>query len=241
MLVCTEKMKQDEFLKKGAKEGKLLLHNLDADPKLSSWLEENRATIPKHLGGDGGGCVCPGGPHDVHYTKHKMPCIGHWFCRNASRWYRKITSLERALEIVRENPETSPADWIIVWVDSDCRFRKQVKSSTVEGWLLQTAFFYHKSRRAVMETGVVGYHLGRGGLDLIDKIVHLYRSKEYLDLARWDDCFVTQRALALLPKVRRVDLASRVGAYSAVIPYSPVGKYIEHLKGRHGRGLNIMT
>ena len=51
------------------------------------FLKEQADWIPKHLGGNHHGkCLCPGGPFtNPHDKRHKMPCINHWFCRNASR------------------------------------------------------------------------------------------------------------------------------------------------------------
>lgn len=210
-----------------------ITHDLDKDEFLRNWLVANRPYIPEHLGGTAKGCQCPNGPYGPHDKKrHRLPCVGYWFCRNASRWFRKVVALRFALQL---KPE------YIVWVDADCRFLKQVRVEHVKSWFQQHDVFYFKSQRPVMETGIVGYDVrpGHRGRDVIRSVQLCYTSGDYRRLIRWDDSYVTQKAIAATG-VRAVDLATRVGEHGAVIEYSPVGQYIMHDKGRHGRKLGIM-
>jgi hypothetical protein len=91
-----------------------------------------------------------------------------------------------------------------------------------------------------METGIVGYWLSNSGRKVLDALIARYTSGIFRKDPRWDDSYQTQMAV-IGTKVPAVDLAYKVGDFSQVIPFSPVGEYIEHFKGRHGRGLGIMS
>lgn len=208
--------------------------DLSAAPWLAPWLEFNADVIPAALGGRLAApeCRCKGGPFSPHAKEHRMPCPGHWFCKNASRWFRKIAALRHARAA---NPDA------LVWVDADCRFRRPVTARAARGWFRdQAAVFYHKSKRPVMEAGVIGYHLGRGAGRVLDWIEDCYWGGAYKALDRWDDSYVIQKALEKCRDVRAVDLATKVGPHATVIDFGPVGEYIFHDKGRHGRKLGIM-
>lgn len=215
--------------------------DLDADDWLRQWLGFNADVIPEALGGslESPECRCPGGPLDPHSRNHKMPCPGHWFCKNASRWFRKQASLRDALAQAREGSFKKAE--VIVWVDSDCRFVKKVTGGVLRNWFPDSAgVFYHRSKRPVLEAGVVGYFLNRGGARVINYVLDQFWTGNYRSYERWDDCMALQLAMAKLKDVKTADLATKVGEHAAVIDHSPVGKFIQHDKGRHGRKLGIM-
>lgn len=210
----------------------VLRHDLDGDKFLQDWLLSNREWIPAHLGGTHPGCQCKGGPFDPHSKRHKLPCVGYWFCRNASRWFRKVAALRCAL---RFDPDA------IVWVDADCRFLKSVHARDLASWFGRADVLYFKNKRPVAETGIVGYRTSgthKGGL-VIRRIIETYSTGEYRKLQRWDDSYVTQKAI-LSSAVKAVDLAEKVGDNSRVIDHSVVGQFITHDKGHHNR-TKVMT
>lgn len=224
---------------------RVLYQDLDQCGLLRHWLTANADLIPRHLGGTNEGkCRCPGGPLEPHSKKHKPGCIGQWFNRNASRWFRKVPSLARAQELAEPGGPKEPRAYdCLIWLDADCRFRTRVTEKVVKGWLKYTSgVFYLKNKRPVLEAGVVGYHLGNGGGRVLEALGRRYLEGTFRQDPRWDDSYQLQRAIGTLSnRVRCLDIAYGVGAHAAVVPYSPLGPYIEHAKGRHGRELRIMT
>lgn len=227
----------DAFSVVKGKPGTVQAFNLDGNDFLKEFLLANEDIIPTHLGGKHRfpECTCPGGPYSPHDKKHKMPCPGHWFNKNFSRWFRKIATMK---QVVEDDPKVDA----LVWVDSDCTFTKQVSEKILfNAWFkLAYSCFYLKHKRPVMEAGVVGYWLPNSGRKLLDAVIGRYASGNFRKDPRWDDSYQIQMALADT-KVPAVDLAYGVGEHSAVVPFSPIGPYITHDKGRHGRKLGIMT
>jgi len=212
-------------------------YDVGKDAFLLEFLEANRDIIPTHMGGDRKfpECVCKGGPFGPHDKKHVMPCPGHWFNKNFSRWFRKVATMKAAVEL---HPETD----ILIWVDADCFFKKQVTAKVlVHDWFkMMYSVFFFKNKRPVIETGLVGYWLKNSGRKVLDALVGRYASGNFRKDHRWDDSWQTQMALADT-KALAVDLAEKVGEHAAVVEHSVVGEYIGHDKGRHGRKLGIMT
>lgn len=233
MLVATEGVAEEEIKKISPN---FLHHELQSDSFLSDWLKANADVIPQHLGGTHDGvCRCPGGPFDVHDKRHKMPCIGHWFDRNASRWFRKIAAQRAAVAIA----ELNNYDYLI-WVDADCQFKAAPTLDDVKGFFKgKNAAFYLKNRRPIMESGILGFDLRRGGQQLIRDVVECYRSGAFRKMKRWDDSAVYQWFFDRT-KLPVVDIAKNVGDHAAVVPHSPLNAFMVHDKGKHGRGLGIM-
>lgn len=219
----------------GARAEQFVSHDVSADPWLKEWLEKNADVIPEHLGGTNSGkCECPGGPFEVHDKRHTMPCIGHWFNRNASRWFRKIVTQRRAIEYAQGQDISH-----VIWLDSDCVFRRRVTARNAVDWFKRQAFFYLKSRRPIMEAGVLGFDLIQDGQQILDAVVQCYDSGNFRKHARWDDSAVYQKFVDRAT-IKTIDIALGVGKHAAVVPHSPLHLYLAHDKGRHGRKLNIM-
>lgn len=209
---------------------------------LSTWLRRFADRIPRDLGGkNAGNCTCPGGPLGPHDKRHKMPCIAHWFCRNASRWFRKPAAIAEVGRVLNVKPN-DPEDYVFVWVDADCRFVRRVPQLVVETWFLDhAAVFYHRDKRPVMEAGIVGYWMNRGAHHVLEWMLDCYMHGGWTGLQRWDDSYVLQKAIEKTPGVACVDIACGVGEHAKVIDHGPIGPWIVHLKGTHGRKLGIMT
>lgn len=216
-------------------------HDMGYDAWLDSWLLKNADIIPTHLGGGHPepACKCPGGPLDPHAKTHRQPCVGHWFNRNASRWFRKIASLRQAYALLVDPSGKGLQYDAIVWVDSDVTFRRQVTAHNVAGWFHRTkACFYLKHTRPVMEAGVVGYQLPAAE-KLLDAIFARYESGRFRADPRWDDSYQIQLAIKE-SKVSAVDIAYGLGPNAGVVTSSAVGPFLAHAKGHHRR-TSVMT
>lgn len=237
LFVGSEGLSEDEAAKYVTTPGRVTNYRLDDDKFLKEFLAANADVIPTHLGGKAKfpECACKGGPFGPHDKRHKLPCVGYWFCKNFSRWFRKIATMRRAVEL---HPDTE----ILVWVDADCRFLKRVDERMLVAKWFQLAHgcFYFRSKRPVIETGIVGYWLPAGGRKVLDALTARYTSGRFRADPRWDDSYQTQEALREV-KVLAVDLATKMGEHAAVIAHSVVAPYLEHAKGRHGREMGIMT
>lgn len=223
MLICHEQGMAGEFRGLG---GQFLVDDLDKSQLLSQWLKANRDIIPSYLGGDAGPCHCVG-------NDHATGCASSWFNRNASRWFRKIVSLDQAIQIADVD--------IIIWLDSDCRFKRKLTTKEILDFFGEHAIFYLKSKdRTVMESGIVGFYLNRGGRDFIEITTRRYRSGEFRNYERWDDGYQFQVTVERHPEIMAVDLATHMSGYDDVVPNSPLGVYFNHFKGVHGPVLHLM-
>lgn len=204
---------------------------IDDDPVIATFRRKHNTVIPVALGGGlvAPECRCNKKPLDIHSRKHRLPCPGYWFCKNAFRWFRKPLSAVRACD------EFGTDHDVMMWVDADASFLQTVPAETVESWFKdKAACIYLKSRREAIETGVFGYHLRRGGLTAAHAVLARYTSGVFRKDKRWDDCVQMERGLADC-KVPTADLATNVGPRNTVIQFSPLAKYLGHDKGRHLR------
>lgn len=210
---------------------------LQTDPQLTSWLEANADIIPTDLGGKWKGpCKCPNGKNP-HAKTHKLPCPGYWFCRHASRWYRKMVALRRTLDDIK--PSHYP-DLRLLWVDADVIFRSnKLTEERVDCWFQGHDLFYLKGpKRAEWETGVFGIK-GVAGVDYLRKLFLRFSTGKFREDIRWDDCYQSRMTLKSIPTLKAIDLATDASGYSEVVPHSPLGEYMAHLKGVHSRILKI--
>lgn len=208
-------------------------YNLEESTFLQGWLRRNADIIPVHLGGQAGPCGCPNG-RDPRSRTHRPRCTGQWFNRNASRWFRKIASLDQALRV-------SGQASAIIWLDADTCIRQPIPAAAALEWFQGTSCFYLKSaRRKVLESGIIGFHLERHGRHLLELTIERYRSGIFRQHDRWDDAYQFQVTMQSTPRIPKVDLAQRSSGHADVVPHSPLAPYFHHHKGRHGRVLGIM-
>lgn len=227
LLVCHEQCERERI----PDHPKLRKYDLNESEFLHSWLLSNQDVIPVSLGGSAGPCACP--RPDWPFRGHQPGCIWGWYNKNASRWFRKIVALNYAQTLTECDA--------LVWLDSDCRFKKRLEAETVEGWFGDAAVFAHKSPdRPVVESGVMGFRMNDHGRRFLRVTADRYRSGEFRSCPRWDDGFQFQITLDQHPEIPRVDLAARATGDGFVLPNSPAGDYIEHKKGTHGR-LRVMV
>lgn len=205
-------------------------YDLDTSAFLHSWLDTNKDIIPIALGGTAEPCSCP--TPDNPHAQHARRCPYSWFNKGASRWFRKIVSLEAAM--------TTQAD-AIVWIDSDCRFKKSLPASVWSSHFEDYAALYHKSPdRSVIESGVLAFRMSPSGKALLSLVVDRYRSGAFRNEERWDDGYIFQKVFEGHPELPSKDLAVSSLMFDYVLPSSPIGSYIDHYKGVHGGVLRLM-
>lgn len=206
-------------------------YDLGADPFLHEWLTNNKDVIPYYLGGLTRECTCP--DHERRHAKHTRGCHWQWMNRNASRWFRKVASLRVAMERTQR---------FLVWLDSDCILIADLLKNKVKDILGGHGAALCRGHRPAVESGVVLFDLEKGGAEFIHALCDRYTSRRFLKDERWDDGFqMTQVALDQPDHV--VDLVDPTrwkGKTNNVIPKTWIARYVEHRKGLHGEGLNIM-
>ncbi len=227
-LLCCHEGKIDEINR--LEHQSLRKYDLDTSAFLHSWLEANKDIVPVALGGAAELCRCP--EPDNPYAEHVSRCPYSWFNKGASRWFRKIVSLDVAL---REETDA------VVWIDSDCRFKKSLPATVWLSLFSEHAALYHKSpQRAVIESGVLAFRLNTYGKDLLKLVIDTYRSGDFRKEERWDDGYIFQKVFERHPELPSRDLAIAALTFDFVLPSSPIGDYIEHYKGVHGTVLRLM-
>lgn len=212
----------------------VVTHRIDNDHTLKAVSQANRTVIPVALGGDlkAPECDCPGGPYDVHFKHHRLPCPGYWFCKNAIRWFRKPLAAHLACQQYAKEYD------YLMWVDSDATFKQRVTAPVVQSWFngpnSRIACIYLKSKRTAIETGVFGYNLKRGGPSVAAAVLRRYTSGKFRRDQRWDDCVQLEYGIRDSKQPAK-DLARNVGPNNTVIQFSPLGSYLGHNKGHHRR------
>jgi hypothetical protein len=135
---------------------------------------------------------------------------------------------------------TAQAD-AIVWIDSDCRFKKSLPASLWSSLFADYAALYHKSpERSVIESGVIAFRMNAPGKSLLNQVIDCYHSGAFRSEERWDDGYIFQKVFERHPELPAKDLALSAMMFDYVLPGSPVGSYIDHYKGVHGGVLRLM-
>lgn len=228
LLVYYEKMRPEEIISGH----QITMFDITNSPTLTNFLQQNASIIPVYLGGLALPCKCPN--NKIKNAPHRPGCHYQWFNRNAFRWFRKIVALEHAVSIAQ-------SDDIVVWVDADCFFKRQLTLANLMIIFGENGVFYFKSKfRPVLEGGIVGYNLAKGGKIIIDKFRARYMSGIFRHDNRWDDCYQLGLTLAENRNIKSIDLARRISGHSDVVCNSALASFFEHRKGRHGRILKIM-
>jgi hypothetical protein len=232
MLICHEgglgSQIADDF---GPESNRLRSYDLDRSHLLRTWLAANQDIIPPDLGGAAPRCTCadPDDPQGAHVPR----CPYQWFNKNASRWFRKIASLEHALT-------ATDAD-ALAWLDCDCRFKRELPVNMWTWLFKDAAVLYHKSpQREVIESGVIAFRMDAAGRGLLGAVIERYATGAFRADERWDDGYQFQRVIERHPEIPSKDLSAKTTVYDFVLPSSPLGAYIDHFKGVHGAVLRLM-
>jgi hypothetical protein len=227
MLCCYEGAIEDKSL---MERDPIRRYNLDSSEFLRSWLYANRDVIPVALGGEAERCACE--YPDESLSTHQPHCPYGWYNKNASRWFRKIVSLEVAMN---DKPD------VIVWVDSDCRFKERLPSEFWSSLFCEHSVLYHKSPdRDVIESGVIAFRMDTHGIRTLTSVIETYRTGEFRGENRWDDGYIFQQVIERHPEVPSRDLATSSSSLGFVLPSSPLAPFLDHYKGVHGPVLRLM-
>ena len=200
---------------------RLLFYRLDKSPLLLDWLSNNLQFIPEYLGGNAKEDTLP-----IAYTGPN---------RKASRWFRKIVALYYAFQTYGLEYST------IVWVDSDCLFKKQITMDKYTRIFDKNVgiFYYLGNKRyrddKGVESGFIGFHRDNKGYNLIRFVMEeLYQKQNYLKYMRWDDGYMFRIALSLNISIETIDLAKNSNLVDVINEKnSYFSDYITHNKGFH--------
>lgn len=233
LLVCYEDDIRELIIKHHV--NKLSLYNLDNDFFLDNWLNKNADIIPEKYGGQWKGCDC--GPQDNYLKGHRKQCPSMGFNARAACWFRKIATLHLAYKIDYD---------IIVFVDCDSVFKKNIPDKLIEDTIQDNELAYHLGpHRKSRDTGIEsGFIIFQKPFNFLDRVIDSYTSKDFRKYDRWDDGYVIKRVLYRSPDIKAIDL---VGFYpvetigSRVMERGPFSQYIRHDKGKHSAQLKIFT
>lgn len=220
------------------------LYNLGLDRFLLDWLAKNKDIIPEHLGGKARKCNCPGtgdfSQPAKRHSRHRPRCHWSWMNRNASRWFRKVAAWRVA--------SCKLANYIM-WVDSDTEWRKIPTEKDLAKIASGHAMCYARRHRTAIESGILLFNnqsSRRPGWGIIDDVCRRYTSGDFRQYDRWDDGYILTTVMlenqeACLDLVPKVWPAGRKETNN-VMPTTvwSTGGYVEHYKGSHGSGLDIM-
>jgi hypothetical protein len=227
LLVCHEQRLSADIVPLA---DRLFAYDLDNSELLHGWLAQNRDIIPITLGGNADRCDSP--EPDNAFGLHRTGCCWSWFNKNASRWFRKIVSLEQALMLEQFDA--------VIWVDSDCRFVEHPSNEEVESWFGNGSVFCLKGPRRVIESGIIGFRMNEGGRSILSRVLDRYRSGAFRQDPRWDDGYQFLLAMQGLSEVPVNDCAGESQRDGHVVAASRLGKYLSHAKGLH-RLAGVMT
>lgn len=192
---------------------------------LTNFLNLYSDKIPKYLGGKTEPCKCKN-PCGKQTKDHIRGCYFTWWNRNCFRWFKKVVSLVEAA--------FSSAKYLI-WIDSDCEFKKQITSDFIKNLFQDnTVIFMKGNGRIVDETGFFGIKLDTKGREFINRLYDFYMNGDVFNLIRWDDGYVfTKLHQRMYPYIKSRDLVLNSNG-SRVMERSLIKQYVIHNKGIHG-------
>lgn len=222
MLCCYENLNPQKsfklFLKPNFKH-----YDLSTSEFLNKWLSDNKDVIPPQYGG-------------IAIQDKKPQAFLGWNFR-AAGWFRKIATLDYALQFKKEYD-------LIVFVDSDSKFLKNIDSQIFESILKDHDYFYHwgkerKKKELGVESGFIGFKTNKNGLDILNYWISKYKTKEFRRYLRWDDGGMFSNVLIENDFRFGHDLVSNYAdngkSQSHVIERGVFAPYIIHEKGSHKR------
>lgn len=240
IMVCYDNMPQGrQFLPSNS-----VAEPLDNNRTLSWWLRNNADIVPDYLGGQARRCGCPN--TDKRHAKHKYGCHWQWMNRNASRFFRKVVSLDAANRSPFSNkPGPRSGFDFLVWLDADAYFKAPLPPKYLTKKLKKAAMFYFRGHRPAVESGILGFSFKNRGDEIIDAWLDRYTTGLFRRDERWDDGFQLARVvestrLATVDLVHPTKWKTGPNRTNNVIPTTDIAQYLIHEKGRHGEGLDVM-
>lgn len=220
ILCCYEQINPNKSFK-NFQNSRLKLYNLEESKFLKGWLNDNQDVIPIECGGIA--------------TKDKRPEAFLGWNFRAAGWFRKIASLEYAVRLAANYD-------LIVFVDSDSKFLKNIDSKLFEDVLKNHDYFYHwgkerKKKSLGVESGFIGFKTNENGLFALNYWVGKFRDKIFRRYMRWDDGGMFSNVLYELEFKHGNDLVTNYTengkSQSHVIERGPFAEYFIHDKGLH--------
>jgi hypothetical protein len=219
LLVCYENF---DFLTEYPNRPNMLTYPLHTSKYLNNWLDNNKDIIPIYLGGTA--------------TKESSPRTweGDFFNRKASRWFRKIASLEYAVNHFNNYDA-------IIWLDSDCYIIKTLTNDFINSVFDKYNAFYHLGPKRIakkcgIESGIIGFKKP-DGYKLLQSVFNTYKDKSFKNFARWDDGWVFREVFNINANIYpQIDLILNTNPKNCdAIKFGPFKDYIIHDKGLHLR------
>lgn len=218
----------------------VVLPDLSISAPLQVWLRANADIIPHDKGGLWRGpCKCkrPSGRKDQDHT---MPCPGAWYCRNASRWFRKIIALKQAMSLVHDGA-------LVFWLDCDTIVKQSPTEQEIGQWFASVPgappadiLYMKTAKRPVWETGIVGFR-GKTGKQFLDAVLTRFITGAFRKDKRWDDSYQLMQMASLMPTAKCKDVAVTTSGHADVVPHSVYAPFFTHRKGHHSRVTKIVT
>jgi hypothetical protein len=215
-----------------------IYYNLEKDAFLQKWLKENKNIIPKQYGGTAPECKCEIKTNNDKWFGHSPGCAHSEWNRRASKWFRKITSLNYALRL---NPEK------IIFLDSDVYFIKHLPYKAINSIFSDNGLIYHlgkwrKEQKTSIESGVIGFSSRGGGFDFLRSVIKCYTSGKFKEAPRWDDGYIFKYVLNQYPqdKLKAKDLVTIYRKTSHVVNLSVMRNFFVHDKGHHLKKYKIV-
>jgi hypothetical protein len=213
------------------KEKNFFTYNLKNDEFLNNWLEKFKYLIPKQYGGTALECCCKIKTERDKWYGHFSGCAHSEWNRRASKWFRKIASLNYALTL---NPEK------ILFLDSDVYFLRHVPFRVFNSIFSKNGLIYHlgkwrREQKTGIESGIIGFSREGGGFDFLNAVIDYFVSGKFQDHPRWDDGYIFRVVLDLFDKnkLQSTDLVKDYRKTSHVVNLGILRNFLIHDKGHH--------
>jgi len=218
LLACYE-----EDIPKMPNHEKIIYQRIDDDEFLTSWIQDNLDIIPKQYGGKAESKFVNGTVEMFNFR--------------ASKWFRKVVALNRALDLYDEYDA-------LVLIDADSKIKKPLPSARVKEIFKDSDIIYHLGMfrkkqplegGAGIESGVVGFR-GKDGKELLGRLVDKFKSGGFREYERWDDGYVLRKVVEESEDLNCLDLVKNVAIPSTrVVEFGPFDEFIFHDKGKTTR------
>lgn len=198
------------------------IYNLNNDDFLNNWLKENEDIIP----------TLYNGKYKLYQFNNEIDIkLLNTFNQKMSLWFRKIASLNYALENYKNDYEH------IIWIDADTFFLKYLPNEYMINLFNNTYCFYHLGLfRAIktkcsIESGFIGFKKEKG-YNLLQNIIDEYKNKKFMKYERWDDGHVIGQII-INSNIKSFDVINHNLKTMDVMDNGPLKDFIKHMKGTH--------
>lgn len=210
---------------------KILGYNLETSKFLRQWLKENKHNIPVSLGG-------------TATSENNPKLFAQGFNKNASRWFRKIVSLEYGVNVLGDSFKS------VIWLDADCYATGFFSDNSVKVLFNKHDVFYHmghyrRKKNMCVESSIIGFKKGNG-YKFLNHVANIYQKGHYVKYIRWDDGWIFKESINHVvnnhPDVKDVKTVDLLGHLppekcksSHVVCSGVFAKYFVHEKGKHNK------